>query len=1145
MPRSEFIHLHLHTQYSLLDGACRIPELLNLAKQYKMDSLAITDHGSMFGAIDFYLEAQKAGIKPIIGCEVYIAPGSRLDKATIGIDEASYHFILLAKDETGYQNLIKLVSLGYLEGFYYRPRIDKEVLSQYQKGLIGFSSCLKGEIPLLLQQRRFNDALKTADDFLNILGKDNFYLEIQENLIPEQKIVNEGLIKISKELNIPLIATNDVHYLSKEDAASHEVLLCIQTQTTLNDPNRLRFQTDEFYFKSPQEMKELFKDVPEAITNTLEVASRCNLELDFSKMHLPRYEPPEGKPKEDYLRELCELGLKEKFPQATPAIKERLEHELKLIKDRGFVSYFLIVWDFIHYAKEKGIPVGPGRGSASGSLVSYLLGITDIDPLKYGLLFERFLNPERLGLPDIDIDFCYERRNEVIDYVTKKYGQGNVAQIITFGTMQARAVVRDVGRVMGFAYADVDRIAKMITPDPNITLKDALESETELRSLYKNDPQITKLIDTAMSLEGLNRHASTHAAGVVITDKPLDSYMPLFETQDGLITTGYSMTVLEKIGLLKVDFLGLRTLTVIDETLKIIQKTQGKLIDIENIPLDDRNTYKLFTTGETIGVFQVESSGMRDLLKKLEPDRFEDLIALLALYRPGPIGSGMLDDFMQRRHNRVPIKYHHPKLEAILKETYGIIVYQEQIMQIVSDLAGFSLAQADRLRRAMSKKIPEVMEQQRKNFVLGCAKNEISESVANRIFDLIEYFAGYGFNKSHSAAYALISYRTAYLKANFPVEFMCALLTSERDNTDKIVEYVKEAVHMGIKVLPPDINESNALFKVVDKKTIRFGLLAVKNVGRGGIESVIQAREKEGPFSSLEDLCQHIDLRLVNRKVLESLIKCGALDVFGLARAQMFVSLDRILEFASKMHKEKAKGQMSFFDNGFSQNSFRSTADNLPHVKEWPQPQLLAFEKEMLGFYITGHPLARYAHQLKRFTTSSTNNLFQYGDGQEIKIVGLIAKIKQTITRAKQEKMAILKLEDLEGVVEVLVFPVAFQKVARYIQPNTVVLVNGRLNLKEETPKIIANDLFPMDEIYKLITSMNINLSGIRENLFETLKELLTHYPGKVPIYLHLDTPAKSRIHLVVGEGLYVLPSEKLIQDIESLLGEDRISLVM
>ena len=1567
-----------------------------------MDSLAITDHGNMFGAIDFYLQTQKAGIKPIIGCEVYIAPGSRLDKASRGIDEASYHLILLARDETGYQNLIKLVSLGYLEGFYYRPRIDKEVLSQYQKGLIGLTACLKGEVPALLQQRRFNDALKAADDYVNILGKDNLYLEIQENLIPEQKIVNEGLIKIAKELNIPLIATNDVHYLSKEDAASHEVLLCIQTQTTLNDPNRLRFQTDEFYFKSPQEMKEIFKDIPQAVTNTLEVADRCNLELDFSKMHLPRYDPPEGKTKEEYLKELSELGLKEKFPEAPPAIKERLEHELKVIKDRGFVSYFLIVWDFIHYAKNQGIPVGPGRGSAAGSLVSYLLGITDINPLRYGLLFERFLNPERLGLPDIDIDFCYERRNEVIDYVTKKYGKGNVAQIITFGTMQARAVVRDVGRVMSLAYADVDRIAKMIPSDPNLTLKDALESESEIKSLYKNDPQITKLIDTALSLEGLNRHASTHAAGVVIADKPLDNYTPLFETQDGQVTTGYSMTVLEKIGLLKVDFLGLRTLTVIDETQKIIEKTKGQNIDIDNIPLDDSNTYRLLTSGTTIGVFQVESSGMRDLLKKLEPQAFEDLIALLALYRPGPIGSGMLDDFMQRRHNRVPIKYNHPKLETILKETYGIIVYQEQIMQIVSELAGFSLAQADLLRRAIAKKIPEVMEQQRKNFILGCIKNDISASVSNRIFDLIEYFAGYGFNKcvvgsteiidadtgkpvlvkelfanigsvkstfscdnnlkivktkikdvvnngikpvyklktslgrgiiatsnhpvftfsgwknlgdlcigeriglsratpyegccsmepykiivlagilsegntchpsgvyyynndrlqvedfvkhvgkfsntvpriykrrgcfevyvgtgkdskfskgdnpwnkgfnkesysaavkliankkcglrlwieqlglgykkatekfipeeifclnesnlalflgrlwsgdgflfsknntipfyatsayklcrqlqdlllrfgvvsrlakktfnyryknirkpkigyvlylygyesinkfirqisphiigkdrqleqlssyyrqvpphleskdtlpssikelvkeekeklglawreidertgicmkefygrikpykkgfrrhtilqlahffeserllryvnsdivwdnvlsveymgreetfdleiedthnfiangiivhnSHSAAYALISYRTAYLKANFPVEFMCALLTSERDNTDKIVEYVNESNRTGIKVLPPDINESDALFKVVDNKTIRFGLLAVKNVGSGAVESIIQARG-QGPFASLEDLCQRIDLRLVNRKVLESLIKCGALDLFGSPRAQMLVSLDTILEISSKTQKEKAKGQMSFFDAGFPQNGFKSTLNNIPSVKEWPEPQLLAFEKEMLGFYVTGHPLARYAHELKRFTSSSTANLDQYDDGREIKIVGLIAKIKQTVTRVKQEKMAILKLEDLEGIVEVLVFPAAFQRAARYIQPNTVVLVKGRLNRREDTPKIIANDLFPMDEVYKLITSVNINLSGIRENLFESLKELLIHYPGRIPIYLHLDTTAKSRVHLVVGEGLYVLPSDNLIQEIESLLGEDRVSLVM
>ncbi|MBM3246341.1 MAG: DNA polymerase III subunit alpha [Candidatus Omnitrophica bacterium] len=1146
MPHSDFVHLHLHTQYSLLDGACRIPEILALASQYKMQSLAITDHGNLFGAIDFYLEAQKAGIKPIIGCEVYVAPASRLDKTAAGIEEASYHFILLARDETGYQNLMKLVSCAYLEGFYYRPRIDKEILARHAKGLIGLSACLKGEIPVLLQQRRFNDALKAADEFFNILGKDNFYLEIQENAIAEQKIINEGLKKISAELKIPLVATNDVHYPTKDRARSHEALLCIQTQTTLDDPNRLRFQTDEFYFKSPQEMKELFKDTPEALSNTLEIAGRCNLELDFSYIHLPKYDPPADKTKEEFLKELCVKGLRERFKEATGDITRRLEHELKIIKDMGFVSYFLIVWDFIHYAKEKGVPVGPGRGSAAGSLVSYLLGITDINPLKYGLLFERFLNPERLGLPDIDIDFCYERRQEVINYVTAKYGQENVAQIITFGTMQARAVVRDVGRVMGISYADVDRLAKMIPPDPSINLKDALESEPELKNLYRNDPQITKLIDIALSLEGLNRHASIHAAGVVIADKPLNNYMPLFKTADDQITTGYSMGILEKIGLLKVDFLGLRTLTVIDWTLKIIKETQGKIVDIENAPLNDPNTYKLLCSAQTMGVFQVESSGMRDLLRKLEPERFEDLIALLALYRPGPIGSGMLDDFIQRRHNRVPIRYDHKKLEAVLKDTYGIMVYQEQIMQIASGLAGFSLAQADLLRRAMSKKIPEVMEKQRRNFVVGCVKGGISETVANRIFDQIDYFSGYGFNRSHSAAYALISYRTAYLKANFPVEFMSALLTSERDNTDKIVEYVNEAARMGLKILPPDINESGALFKVVDNKTIRFGLLAVKNVGQGAVESITVARSDGGHFKSLEDLCQRIDLRLVNRKVLESLIKCGALDTFMMGRAQMFAGLDKILEFASKMHRDKAKGQMSFFDQGFLENGFKATgANNLPPVKEWPDPQLLAFEKDMLGFYVSGHPLARYASQLKRFTAFSTANLSQCGDGAEIKLIGLIAKIKQTLTRQKQEKMAILKLEDLEGMVEVLVFPAAFQKVARYIQPNSVALVRGRLNLREDAPKIIANDLFPMDEVYKLVTAININLSGIRENLFESLKELLISSRGSVPIYLHLDTPAKSRVQLVVGEGFYVAPSEKLIQEIGSLLGEERLSLVI
>jgi DNA polymerase III subunit alpha len=1144
MPHSEFIHLHLHTQYSLLDGACRIPELLSLAKRFNMDSLAITDHGNMFGAIEFYIEAQKAGIKPIIGCEVYVAPGSRLDKNSQGIEDASFHLILLAKDETGYKNLMKLVSIGYLEGFYYRPRIDKDALSQHSKGLIGLTACLKGEVPSLLQQKRFNDALKAADAYLNILGKDNFYLEVQGNSIPEQKVVNEGLIRISKELRIPVASTNDVHYPYKESAASHEALLCIQTQTTLNDPNRMKFQTDEFYFTSAQEMKELFKDIPEAVSNTVEIAARCNLELDFSKIHLPKYEPPEGKTKEEFLRTLCEQGLKEKFPEETPQIRERLEHELKIIKEMGFLSYFLIVWDFIRYAKDNGVPVGPGRGSAAGSLTSFLLGITDIDPLKYGLLFERFLNPERLGLPDIDIDFCYERRQEVIDYVTNKYGRENVAQIITFGTMQARAVVRDVGRVMGMSYADVDRIAKMIPPDPSISLKEALEAEPEMNNLYKNDQQITKLINTALPLEGLNRHASVHAAGVVIADRPLNEYMPLFKTGEGQITTGYSMGVLEKIGLLKVDFLGLRTLTVIDQTLKLIKETRAKDINIETLPFDDKKTYELLSAARTIGVFQVESSGMRDLLRKLEPNRFEDLIALLALYRPGPIGSGMLDDFIQRKHNRVPIKYDHKNLEPILKETHGIMVYQEQIMQIASNLAGFSLSEADLLRRAMSKKITEVMEQQRSKFVSGCAKNGVTNSTANKIFDQVEYFSGYGFNRSHSAAYAMISYRTAFLKANYPVEFMTALLTSERDNTDKIVEYVNEAGRMGIKVQPPDINDSEALFKAEDEKTIRFGLLAVKNVGRGAAESIMEAR-KEGKFTALQDLCKRVDLRLVNRKVLEALIKCGALDSFGLSRATMFASLDNILDSASRAQKEKAKGQLSFFDEGTIQNGFKDTIFSITQVKEWPEPQLLAFEKEMLGFYVSGHPLARYARQLKRFTSSSTSSLLQHKDQDEIKFVGLIAKIKHTTTRAKQEKMAILKLEDLEGSIEALVFPRAFQKVSRYIQPNTVVLVRGNLNLKEDSPKILVNDLFPFDDIYKLISAMNINLSGVRENIFESLKGLLAASKGSTPIYLHLDTTAKSRVQLVVGEGLYVSASEKLIDDIENLLGEERLSLAI
>lgn len=1147
MPHSDFVHLHVHTQYSLLDGACHLKKLVNLANRYTMPSLAITDHGNMFGVIEFYQEAQNAGVKPIIGSEVYIAPKSRLEKSASGIKEAAHHFILLCRDEEGYHNLMRLISIGYLEGFYYRPRVDKETLSKYSKGLIGLSACLKGEIPQLLQNNQFNSALKCADDFIQIFGKENFYLELQENLIPEQTACNQGLLKISKQLSLPIVATNDVHYLTKETAKAHEALLCIQTQTTLSDPQHMRFNSEEFYFKNADEMKALFKELPQAISNTITIAERCNLELDFKKLHLPAYAPPEGLTKDEFLRKLCLEGLQKRFPEgSTPAMKDRLEHELRIIKNTGFTSYFLIVWDFIHFAKSRGIPVGPGRGSAAGSLVSYLLAVTDINPLKYGLLFERFLNPERIGLPDIDIDFCYERRLEVIDYVTQKYGRDNVAQIITFGTMLARAAIRDVGRVTAMSYAEVDKIAKLVPAELNITLDDALKQEQELNNLYQNDPQVKGLIDTAKSLEGLTRHASTHAAGVVISDGPLADYVPLFKPSDNeQITTGYPMEALEKIGLLKIDFLGLRTLTVIQRTVEIIKQRQGREIQIESIPLDDSKAFQLLSSAQTLGVFQLESNGMRDLLKKINPSEFEDLIAVLALYRPGPMGSGMLDDFIQRRLHKSALRYESKKMEPILASTYGIMVYQEQVMQIASELAGFSLAQADLLRKAMAKKIPEVIERQRNSFIDGCKKNNIREQAANKIFDQIEYFSGYGFNKSHSAAYAMISYRTAYLKANYPVEFMAALLTSEKDNIDKIVEYVSECLRMGIEVLPPDVNESRDIFTVIDAQKIRFGLIAIKNVGQGAIESILKVRQEKGPFKSLSDFCQNLDLRLVNRKVIESLLKSGAMDSFGQFRAQLMVNLDQVLETSSRAQKEKATGQLSFFDSQ-EENGFRKTiAQSIQQIREWPELQLLAFEKEVLGFYVTGHPLARFANQLKRFAFCSIANLHTYKDGDLVKLAGLIVKIKNTVTRKSLEKMAILKLEDLNGAVEILVFPEAYKQNSRFIQLNSIALIQGRLNLKEESPKIIANSILPIDQAYKQISKIDINIAGVRQNLLESLKERLKGHAGKTPVYLHMDTANRARYQILVSDELYVQPNQELIQEIESLLGEEKFSLTL
>lgn len=1109
-----------------------------------MPALGMTDHGNMFGAVDFYQTAVKAGIKPIIGCEAYVATqGSRREKTPRQKGSVS-HLVLFAKNEIGYKNLIKLVSKGFLEGFYYFPRMDKEILREHSEGLLCTSACLKGEVAWNLMQGNYNAALKAADDLSNIFGKGNFYLELMDHGLGEQKQVNEGILKISKDLSLPLVVTNDVHYLDQSNYTAHEALLCIQTQTMLNDPNRMRLKTDQFFFKDPALMYKEFGWIPQALKNTVEISEKCNLKMDFDKIHLPRFDPPDGQTKEAYLRQLCEEGFARRFAKVTPELRDRLEYEIKMIEKMGFVSYFLIVWDFIHYAKQKNIPVGPGRGSAAGSLVSYLLGITDLDPIKYGLLFERFLNPDRAGMPDIDIDFCYERRGEVIEYVTQKYGKENVAQIITFGTMQARAAIRDVGRVMGAAYSDVDKIAKLIPTELGITLEDALIKEPQLAKLCRDDEVANRIIETAKVLEGLNRHASTHAAGVVIADKPLTEYVPLFKTSDDQITTGFSMDGIAKIGLLKMDFLGLRTLTVISEAVKLIKKRHGVELEISKITLDDKKTYEMLGAANSFGVFQLESGGMRELLKKIKPSEFEDLISILALYRPGPMGSGMLDDFIKRKRGEVEIKYDHPKLEPILKATYGIIVYQEQVMQIPVALAGFSLVQADHLRRAMSKKIASVMDQMRKDFVEGCRKvSNIDDKRANKLFDLIDYFSGYGFNRSHSAAYALITYQTAYLKANYPVEFMCALLTSEKDNSDKVVEYVRESEAMGLTVRPPDINASVKEFSVIDDKTIQFGLLAVKNVGSTAIDSIVEARQAQGPFTSVFDLCKRVDLRLANRKVVESLIKCGALDLLGSPRAPLYAVMEKALEIGSKYQQEKASGQVSFFDMGLDVGNFNEGSEALPDIKEWHQTQILAYEKEILGFYISGHPLSHYKVETKEFADYSVKNLMYAAEGQEVKLVVLISNVKLTNTKKTNERMAILLIEDLDAQVEGVVFPSSYVPIAQYLVAGDVVYLRGKVSLRDGQPKLIVNDVKPIVDVYQEIKSIKVDLSSVGQGALEDLRQRLAHYPGKTPVYLKVNTQTHKSVQILVGEDLFVAPTEALMNEIKDIVGNEKFSV--
>lgn len=1130
-----FVHLHLHSEYSLLDGAARIKNAVSRAKELGMPALAITDHGVMFGVVDFYKACQSAGLKPILGCEVYIAPRT-MDDRTPKVDDNLYHLVLLAENGEGYRNLLNLVSLGFTRGFYYKPRVDKEALARYSKGLIALSGCIAGEVASKALEGQNEKAREAAGDYRDIFGPENFFLELQNHGFEEQRVANRELLKIHKELGIPLVVTNDVHYVRREDAEFQDVLLAIQTGKSVDDPDRMKFQSEELYLKSPEEINLLFGELPQAIRNTVEIAGRCNVKMEFGKYFLPDYSVPEGYNADTYLAELCHQGARRIYGELSDTVKKRLEFELGVIKQMGYSAYFLIVWDFVQFARQNGIPVGPGRGSAAGSLVAYSLGITNIDPLKYGLLFERFLNPERVSMPDIDIDFCYERRGEVIDYVVQKYGIDRVAQIITFGTMAARAAIRDVGRALGMPYGDVDRVAKLVPAELHVTIEKALIDAHELKEMYDQRPEVKKLIDTAAALEGMPRHASTHAAGVVITKEPLTHYLPLYKAANGPLTTQFTMGTVEELGLLKMDLLGLRTLTVISDAARLIAEGTGEELDIDRIPIDDRTTYEMLSRGETVGVFQLESSGMRSILRELKPEVFEDIVALVALYRPGPLGSGMVDDFIKSKHGIKKVKYLHPKLEAILKDTYGVILYQEQVMRIASDLAGFTLGEADLLRRAMGKKKPEIIAGLRSQFIEGARNNGIDEKTAGQIFDLMEYFAGYGFNKSHSAAYAMVSYQTAYLKANYPLQYMAALLTSVKDNTDKVAAYIEECRRLGIEVLPPDVNESRENFTVAGNK-IRFGLAAVKNVGLGAVESIIRAREKDGPYSGYADFCRRLDARVINRRVLESLIKCGAFDSMGNRRAQLMAVVDEGLGLAQQSQRERENGQLSLLDF-FGDSARESASINLPDVGEYPEDELLALEKETLGLYISGHPLSRYRDELNRLTTASAAEVSEMPENSEVVLGGLVAEVKKINTR-KGDTMAFFTLEDLTGTVEVVVFPRHFIQHRMLIRVDEVVLVKGRTSKSDEdVKKIIGEEISRLDR--HLRGELHLKIDSVDSLLLDQVQIILSGFKGESPVFFHFE---KERKVIKAGEKFQVDLSSPAVARLQDLLGHDRVKI--
>jgi DNA polymerase-3 subunit alpha len=1160
MGMTDFVHLHLHSEYSLLDGACRIEELLDRCVELEMPAAAITEHGNMFSSIVFHDQARKRGINPILGCEVYVAPGDRRTKSgTPG--ETANHLVLLAETREGYHNLIKLVSAGYTEGFYYKPRIDKDLLAQHATGLIGLSSCLKGEVATGIRTEKQQRAVDAAAAYRDILGPNNFFLEMQYQGIHEQKVVNVGLQPIARELGLELVVTNDVHYLQNSDHKPHDILLCIGTGKTVQDTERLKYHGDQFYLKTAQEMAAVFGDFPQAMANTVRIAERCNVDLSGTVNHLPNFDVPAGYTLDEYfehvvregfsqrLTRLRELAARGVLKHTIDEYERRLTYEIDMIKQMKYPGYFMIVWDFIRYAREHGVPVGPGRGSAAGSFVAYCLRITDVDPIEYDLIFERFLNPERVSLPDIDIDFCERRRVEVIDYVTRKYGRENVAQIITFGTMKARAVVRDVARVMDIPYADADRVAKAVPPALDMTLKKALEESPALKDLQAKDDRVRELLAVAQRLEGMTRHASVHAAGVVIAPRPLTEFVPLYKSQKDEIVTQWAMKEVERVGLLKMDFLGLSTLTLISDALGEIKRTEGIDLDIDAIPLDDAKTYKLFGDGQSYGVFQFESSGMRELLRKAKPERLDDLIALNALYRPGPLKSGMVDDFISRKQGKTEVKYELPQLAPILADTYGVIAYQEQVMRIAAVLAGFSMGQSDVLRKAMGKKDPKVMAKQREAFMDGARAKGVNEKKAAKIFDLMEFFAGYGFNKSHSTTYAWIAYQTAYLKANYPWHFMAALLTIEAANTDKLAMYLGEGRELGVPILQPDVNCSELAF-TVSPQGVRFGLCAVKNVGEGAILSILAVRRELGRIDSLHTLCEHADLRLVNKRVLESLIKAGALDSLASEqhrpvrerRACLFAAVDKAIEHGGRYQRDREKGQTQLFGGGAHDEPLEAV--RLPDAPAWTESQQLTFEKEALGLYMSGHPLERFSEELKTFGAKRLAELT--ASEPDLWVGGIVSGLRPLKTK-KGDRMCVFMLDDIAGSLETVVFPETFAKHGSLVEADAMLLVRGKFEKDDESARIVATEMLPIAALKERTTrEVVIHLTGrsAARNTFEALAELLTRHRGDRRVFLELDVKSQAtplRVRSEVAQR--VRPSERLVSEVEQICGLGSVEL--